>query len=66
MSKFEPRLTAPSTTNKYYITGTIKSIENTTYGNMTNIKEYLTDANSDGLITAADSRLILRFASGLE
>lgn len=36
------------------------------YGNMTNIKEYLSDANSDGLITAADSRLILRFASGLE
>ena len=36
------------------------------YGNMTNIKEYLSDANSDGIITAADSRLILRFVSGLE
>lgn len=42
------------------------SAGSTSYGNMTNIKEYLTDANSDGLITAADSRLILRFASGLE
>ena len=42
------------------------SAGSTTYGNMTNIKEYLTDANSDGLITAADSRLILRFAAGLE
>ncbi len=42
------------------------SAGSTSYGDMTNIKEYLTDANSDGLITAADSRLILRFASGLE
>ena len=31
-----------------------------------NILLYLADANSDGKITAADSRLILRFASGLE
>lgn len=31
-----------------------------------NVLLYLADANSDGQITAADSRLILRISAGLE